>query len=45
MSLSQVAWAALAVFAAYMLLFKESPPMWLVWLIIFLYAAMKAWPR
>ena len=42
----QVAWAVVAVIAAGMLLRHYPPPMWVIWLAIFLLAATKAWgPR
>ena len=42
----QVAWAAVAVIAAGMLLRHYPPPMWAIWLVIFLSAGTKAWgPR
>ena len=40
----QVAWAAVAVIAAGMLLRHYPPPMWVVWIVILVLAARKAWP-
>ena len=45
MSARQVGWAAVAVVAAGMLLRHYPPPMWVVWLAIFVSASVKAWGR